>query len=155
MPGIDVRVIDCWVFRRDASDLSFLIMRRSEGRKYGGIHHCVHGKIRPGEKAWETALRELREETGLTPLRMWTADGMSSFYEAESDTVNLVPVFAVEVDTLAEPILSDEHSSYNWLSASEAETQLAWENHREAIRRIRRLDGNEKNDKKWLEIQFE
>lgn len=155
MPKIRVRVIDCWVFQRSGGSLRFLIMKRSSGRMYDGIWHCVHGKIREGEPAWQAARRELKEETGLIPVSMWTADTMSSFYEADSDRVNLVPVFAVEVEEGSCPVLSEEHSEYQWLDSDRASDMTAWKNHAEAIRTIDKMMREDFPQKKWLEIDFD
>ena len=156
MPQIAVRVIDCWVFRRHSETIEFLIMKRAPGRQYEDIWHCVHGKIIDGEKAWYTALRELKEETGFKANAMWTADTMSSFYEAEQDRVNLVPVFAVDVSGNGDPILSEEHTEFAWLEVEDAINKVAWENHRMAIKQINyMMQGEDFPQKKWLEIKID
>jgi len=155
MTELSVRVIDCWVFRRIEKDIEFLIMRRSTGRLYDGIWHGVHGKIRSGEKAWEAALRELWEETGFRPRRMWVADGISQFYEAATDTMNLVPVFAVEVEAGQAPRLSREHNEWAWLDLRSAQERVAWKNHEESLERIWRMTVPESEHLKWLEIEIE
>ena len=130
-------------------------MKRSAGRLYDGIWHCVHGKINQNEKAWQTALRELKEETGLKPLSMWTVDIMSSFYEAEQDRVNFVPVFAVEVALGSEPALSEEHCDYKWLNVEEAAEKVAWQTHSQSILTINKMMHSDYTQKKWLEIKID
>lgn len=44
----------------------WLISRRSEGRVYAGLWEFPGGRIRPGETPQDAAVREAREETGLT-----------------------------------------------------------------------------------------
>jgi len=153
MTRIITRVIDCWIFRRTSGGLRFLIMKRAPGRIYAGIHHCVHGKILPGERAWETALREMYEETGLKPVRFWVADVTSSFYEATEDRMNLVPVFAAEVETERVEI-GNEHESYEWLSLEDAMEKVAWGNHQMALRAIARMMQEGFEARKWLEIKL-
>jgi dATP pyrophosphohydrolase len=128
-------------------------MKRASERIYAGIYHCVHGKILPGEMAWETALREMSEETGLSPVRFWVADFTSSFYEAAEDRMNLVPVFAAEVEKELVKI-GQEHESYDWLSLEDAVEQVSWENHKRALRAIARMMQKGFEAKKWLEIQL-
>ncbi|HDR05300.1 MAG TPA: NUDIX domain-containing protein [Candidatus Marinimicrobia bacterium] len=154
MTSIQVRVIDCWVFHRLEKELRFLIMKRNDGLQYEGLFHCVHGKIEADEAAWQTALRELREETGLSAKAMWVADYSSQFYEASSDTFNLVPVFACEVESI-DIKLSREHSQFEWLTVSEAKRRLAWQNHIQAIEQISRMFTQDFPQKKWLEVSFE
>ena len=45
----------------------------------------------------EAAIRELREETSLRPLKVFIADQVSSFYEKHGDRLNLVPVFELKL----------------------------------------------------------
>ena len=63
---------------------------------------------------FERAVRELKEETGLTPIRMFIADHVSTFYEKNGDLINLVPVFGIETET-KRITLSSEHSEYKWM----------------------------------------
>jgi len=131
-----------------------LIMKRAPERLYAGIYHCVHGKIHAGETAWQAALREMKEETGLKPSCFWVLDGTSSFYEAEEDRMNIVPVFAAEVQT-EEIIPGEEHCSYEWLSLDKAVKRVAWENHRKALQSLSRMMSEGFAEKKWLEISLD
>ena len=70
MPEITCRVIDCHVFMMDGGTPKYLLMKRAPGVIYAGSWRMVGGKIEAGEKAYETAIRELSEETGLTPDRI-------------------------------------------------------------------------------------
>ena len=153
MTEIVTRVIDCWVICKENDHIKYLIMKRAEDLLYDGIYHCVHGKINVGEKAWETAVRELYEETGLKPTQLWTADITSSFYEAPEDRFNLVPVFVALVDT-QEINLSKEHDTFEWLTFSEARHRVTWNNHKLAIEGINRMFSSEFPHKKWLEVKI-
>ena len=77
---IVVRVVDCHIFRWDNGEPVFLLLKRSENQMYPGIWQCVTGKIEIGEKPHETAIRELQEETGLTPISTWTIDQVNHFF---------------------------------------------------------------------------
>ena len=117
MTKMKVRVIDAYVYRKTIEGIEFLILKRAKTKIYEHLWQGVAGKIEEGEKAWEAAIRELREETGLTPLKVFIADHVSSFYEKHGDRINFVPVFGVEVES--EIIsLSDEHSEYLFILVS-------------------------------------
>jgi dihydroneopterin triphosphate diphosphatase len=131
-----------------------LIMKRAPERVYAGIYHCVHGKIRPGETAWQTALREMKEETGLEPVRFWVADSISAFYEAEEDRMNLVPVFAAEVNS-ENIVPGEEHSNYDWLSIGDAAKKVSWQNHKNSLLSVNRMMSDSFEEKKWLEISLD
>ena len=99
MANIKVRVIDAYIYRKTKKGILYLILRRAKTKIYEHLWQGVAGKIEKGEKAWEAAVRELKEETGLDPARIFVADHVSRFYETHGDRLNLVPVFGIEVDS--------------------------------------------------------
>ena len=105
---------------------------------YPGIWQCVTGKIEAGEKPHETALRELKEETGLTPLNMWTVDQVNHFFEAEQNRMNLIPVFGVEVESEM-IILSPEHTEYKWCHANEGVDLLLWNQQKQGLKTFHQM----------------
>ncbi len=128
-----IRVVDVYPYRRQGSLVEFLLLKRAEGNVYQGQWRMVAGKMRPGEKAWEAALRELREETGLSPQRFWAVPTLNVFYEWEHDRVNLIPVFAAEVAPGARPRLNDEHERYGWFRAETISSHVHWPEHHRII----------------------
>lgn len=133
MPEILCRVIDCHVFFiKDGLPL-YLLMQRSESAIYARSWRMIGGKIEPGEKAYQTALRELREETGLKPAALWAVPYINSFYEASHDRVNIIPVFAAQVERM-DVILSREHQTFRWMTYDEALALLPWPAQREGLR---------------------
>ena len=132
MTDILVRVIDCHITFLGDTEPKFLMLKRSPQIMYGGIWQCVTGKIESGEKPVETAIRELKEETELSPINKWTVDQVNHFYEAEFDLMNLIPVFGVEVDSLMVN-LSDEHCDYKWCNIKEAEELFTWSHQKNGL----------------------
>ena len=61
------------------------------------------------------ALRELREETGLTPERLYNLSRVETFYRHRVDEVAFIPVFAAFVDRTPRSRLSSEHDAFEWL----------------------------------------
>ena len=53
--------------------------------------------IKSNERTYQAAIRELKEETGLYPEKMWTVDCVNSYYDPKYDSVFLIPVFGIEV----------------------------------------------------------
>src|SRR5204862_464670 len=78
------------------------------------------------------ARRELREETGCEPVRLYNASRVESFYRHRVDEVALGPVFVAFVDRAAEPRLSAEHDRAEWLAPAAAAARLAWPRERRA-----------------------
>ena len=70
----------------------YLVVRRSTPYLKGSWQ-MVSGRVEPGETGWEATLREIEEETGLVPDRLYPAELIEQFYEPAQNCVNLVPVF--------------------------------------------------------------
>jgi len=124
--------VEVHIFRRDNDSLKYLLLKRGEDEIYPGLWQMVTGKIKKGEKAYEAALREMKEETGLVPLRFWTAPRVNQFYQAERDAVFIVPVFAAEVST-EEVRICREHSEFKWVNPHQAHELFPWEEQKAAV----------------------
>jgi len=93
----------------------------------------VHGRVEAGERPEAAALRELREETGLEPARLYNVSRVEAFYEHHSGDVALIPVFAAFVAADATARLSAEHDRAEWLGPAEAARRFAWPRERRAL----------------------
>ena len=81
---------------------------------------CVAGFIEQGELAEHAALREVEEETGLSPL---SAEYIGSYYYDKTD--NLMLGFVVRVNKAPFRVQPDEVESAAWYSVQRAEEELA------------------------------
>ncbi len=153
MANIKVRVVDCYVYRQTDKGLMFLILKRNKKKLYEHLWQGVAGKIEKDEEAWQTAIRELKEETGLDPVKMFVADHVSQFYEKHGDRVNLVPVFGIEVDS-KNVILSDEHIEYKWVDFKEAFDTLVWNGQRKGIQTVYNMVSNNDERIRWTTIEI-
>ena len=155
-------MIEAHIFRESEKGIEFLLLKRADYQVYPGLWQMVTGKIKTNEKAYQTAIREIKEETGLTPLQLWVAPTINSFYEPtrlndkvgqEDEYVCLLPVFAARVE--ADKIqLSDEHTEYKWVNKAEAQKLLAWDGQRKAVSIIEDYFLNEKSFFNFVEIEF-
>lgn len=153
MNQIKVRVVDCYVYRRTDDGIVFLLMKRNLNKIYEHLWQGVAGKIEEGETSSEAAIRELKEETGLSPMNMFVADHVSKFYEVHGDRINLVPVFGIEVDS--EIInLSEEHISYKWVDINEALNTLVWNGQKKGIQTVNDMVINNDDRMIWSKVEF-
>jgi len=153
MADVTVRVVDCYVYLKMDDDLKFLLLKRNKNKIYEHLWQGVAGKIEEGETAPEAAIRELKEETGLTPLKMFVADHVSKFYETNGDRINLVPVFGIEVDSNSVKI-SQEHCDYKWVDLNGALDLLVWRGQKEAIQVVHDMVVSNDDRMRWSEVTF-
>ena len=141
MPAVSSHAVDVYPYRRVGGGTEWLVLHRAPGRSDAGRWRMVGGKVGEGEAAWQTALRELAEETGWRRdnglLALWALPSVNAFYEWETDRVVLAPAFAAEVE--GEPVLDNEHDDRAWLPANEAAGRLAWPEQARLLRLAARL----------------
>lgn len=133
------------VVRPDATGTSheFLQLRRSAGDYMGGTWQTVRGTSNPGEKAWEAALRELKEETGLTPREFYKLSLMETFYLTVDETVWHVPCFVAVIDRQDKVTLNEEHDAFRWVPRDQIDAKTMWAGERQVLAEVMRevLDG--------------
>tara|TARA_Y100001934_G_C12245379_1_gene722432 strand:- start:478 stop:936 length:459 start_codon:yes stop_codon:yes gene_type:complete len=151
MTKVIVRVVDAYVYYYENKNLKFLILKRSKKKIYENLWQGVAGKIEENEFAWQTAIRELKEETGLNPFKMFVVDYVSKFYEKHGDRINIVPVFGIEVKN-KNVVLSDEHCKYKWLSFEKAKKKLSWEGQKKGINQVYKMLNSDDERIKWSRI---
>ncbi|NJD22763.1 MAG: NUDIX pyrophosphatase, partial [Melioribacter sp.] len=143
-------LIEVHIFRRIGNDLEFLLLKRASNEKYPGLWQMVTGSIE-NEDAHQTALREVKEETGLTPIKFWVVPNINSFYSPETDVIVMIPVFAVLVDESQKVIISDEHTDFKWVQKEEAVKLLAWPGQRQSVEIIYEYFTNQQSFLKFVE----
>lgn len=120
------KLIDLYPYKIKGNNVEFLLLKRAAGKIYEGQWRMIGGKVKPGEKYWEAALRELTEETGLRPTAFWAVPSVNQFYEHRSDTIHTIPAFAAEIDPAAVITLDNEHREYQWIKAEEVSNYIQW-----------------------------
>jgi dihydroneopterin triphosphate diphosphatase len=130
-----VTFVDIYPLRRVGSTLEVLALRRAPGGRCSGAWEAVHGSIEESETPPQAALRELREETGLAPERLYNLSRVETFYRHRVDEVAFIPVFAAFVSNAAVR-LSNEHDAFEWLPFAAAKERLAWPRERRALEDI-------------------
>ena len=124
------------VLRGEGEGARVLLMRRSKGL-LSGLWCQVTGCIEAGETGWAAALREVMEETGIQPLRLYSADFCDFFYDAGSNSVEAVPMFLVTVAASSEVLLNSENTEFCWVDLADAANMVPFLGHRVALREIR------------------
>ncbi len=114
---------------------------RGAGGRCPGSWETVHGHIEAGERPVDAARRELAEETGLAPERLYNLSRVETFYQHRADEIALVPVFAAFVAAGGDARPGPEHDRLEWLSPDAARSRFAWPRERRAVDELLTLLG--------------
>jgi len=125
------------VLRGSGAGAQVLLLKRAKGR-LAGLWSQVTGNLEAGETAPRAARREVIEETGLQPLRLYTADFCDHFYDPASDRVEVVPIFVAVVADDAAVRLNRESTDHRWVGVLEAGEMVPFHGHRVALREVHR-----------------
>lgn len=147
-------LIEAHIFRLAGKELEFLLLKRSEKEIYPGLWQMVTGSIDDNEKAYQTAIREIKEETGLTPVKFWVVPNVNSFYSPKQNSICMVPVFAALVADDSNVNISGEHSEYKWVGKDDAIKLLAWPGQRNSVETIYEYFKNQQNFLFFMEISL-
>lgn len=147
-------MVEAHIFRINKSEMEFLLLKRAEKEVYPGLWQMVSGKVKNNEKAYNAALREINEETGIVPSKLWIVPNINSFYSHIKDEINLIPVFAALVDENSSIKISDEHSEYIWVSKDKTLELLAWKGQKDSVNIIYDYFMNHSSLLKFIQIDF-
>ncbi len=133
MTKVKSKYIEIHILKVVNGKLKFLLLKRSNNDRYPGIWQMVTGHIKKNEKAYGAAIRELKEETSLTPKSLYVVPIVNSLYLPEKDEINFVPVFVCEVESDTEVKISNEHSEFKWVSFNQALKMVKWDGQKRAL----------------------
>ncbi|MEM8773692.1 MAG: NUDIX domain-containing protein [Pseudomonadota bacterium] len=152
MAEIPIRafLVSLVALRETADGVQVLLLRRTQS--LAGEWCQVAGSIEKGETAWWAALRELKEETRLTPTKFYSADICEQFYEAHRNAITIAPVFVAYVEQ-GEVVLNEEHSEFRWVSFELAREMVPFPGQRRILSHIEAYFVLSEPSK-WLEIDF-
>ena len=147
-------MIEAHIFRIKKNKIEFLLLKRSENEIYPGLWQMVSGSIHNHETAYQTALREIMEETKLRPTKMWIVPNINLFYSPEKNYISVLPVFAAQVKFNSKVILSDEHTKFVWVTKEKAKKMLAWVGQKKSVEIIADYFIKKKSFLKFVEIKI-
>jgi 8-oxo-dGTP pyrophosphatase MutT (NUDIX family) len=127
-------VVDVFVVSPHRATWRVLTLQRTQTTRCPGAWETVHGKVGPDETPHAAAVRELKEETGLVPARLYnvTAHG---FYLHRAARVEVAVAFCAFVDGTPPVKLGEEHVRAEWLQRAAAMKRFAWPSERDCLAR--------------------
>ncbi len=113
------------LFRKENEKMLFLLLLYPSGH-----WDFVKGKIESGESPRETAIRETREETGITDVKFldYFEEWIQYEFQFEGELVQKKVVFFLGETKTKDIKISHEHLNYTWIDYSTAMEKLTFEN---------------------------
>ncbi len=112
------------IFRRVEENFKFLLLYRSRG-----TWDFPRGRMEGGERSWQTAFREVREETGLRRSELIMKHNFKAHekfpYLSAGKKIFKIVIFYLAETNQPRVRISDEHEGYGWFSYQEARRLLS------------------------------
>lgn len=107
------------IFRRAQDGLKFLLLYHGHG-----YWNFPKGQIESSERSWQTALREVREETGLRSSELKLLKNFKTyekfFYRRGKEGIFKIVILYLAETNQSRIVVSPEHEGYGWFTFSEA-----------------------------------
>jgi dATP pyrophosphohydrolase len=147
-------MVNCYVARPGEAPGTheLLQLRRAPGEPLAGAWSVCRGGIEDGETAWQAALRELVEETGIRPAEFYQLDTIDLFYLATGDGLWHVPGFCAVVGRDVEIVLNEEHDAFRWVPRSRIDADFLWPGERAQLAELCREILDDGPAKQYLRI---
>lgn len=136
MPEIPIRSfgVSVFILRQTQGGPEVLLMERADSLV--GAWCQVAGSLEGTETAWQGALREVMEETGLRPDSLYSGDICEQFYEPKRECITIFPIFVAFVPEDCAVTLNEEHSAYRWVSFERAREMVSFSGQRRSLSEI-------------------
>lgn len=126
------------LFRRENSKILFLLLNYPSGH-----WDFVKGKMEEGETTHQTAIRETREETGITDIVFLDdfEEWIKYNFQYHGELVNKKVVFFLAETKTEQVIISHEHLDYIWVDYETAMEKTTFDNAKSILTKSKELLG--------------
>jgi len=124
------------LFRKEGSKILFLLLHYPSGH-----WDFVKGKMEDGESTHETAIREAREETGITDITFLKKfeEWIKYDFQYQGELVHKKVVFFLAETKTKEVIISHEHLDYTWMDYNTSMEKTTFDNAKTVLTRAQTL----------------
>jgi len=124
------------LFRKEDSKILFLLLHYPSGH-----WDFVKGKIEKGESTHETAIREAKEETGITDITFLEnfEEWIKYDFQYQGELVHKKVVFFLAETKTEEVMISHEHLDYTWMDYNTSMEKTTFDNAKTVLTRAQML----------------
>jgi len=127
------------LFRKEESKILFLLLHYPSGH-----WDFVKGKMEQGESTHQTAVRETKEETGITDITFVEnfEEWIEYNFKYQGELVQKKVVFFLAETKTEEIKISHEHSGYTWLDYYSSMEKTTFDNAKTVLTKAEKLLSN-------------
>jgi len=127
------------LFRKEESKILFLLLHYPSGH-----WDFVKGKMEQGESTHQTAVRETKEETGITDITFVEnfEEWIQYNFKCQGELVQKKVVFFLAETKTKEVKISHEHSGYTWLDYNSSMEKTTFDNAKMVLTKAEKLLSN-------------
>jgi 8-oxo-dGTP pyrophosphatase MutT (NUDIX family) len=124
------------LFRKEGSKILFLLLHYPSGH-----WDFVKGKMEKGESTHETAIREAKEETGITDITFLEnfEEWIKYDFQYQGELVHKKVVFFLAETKTEEVMISHEHLDYTWMDYNTSMEKTTFDNAKTVLTRAQML----------------
>ncbi len=124
------------LFRKEDSKILFLLLHYPSGH-----WDFIKGKMEKGESTHETAIRETKEETGITDITFLEnfEEWIKYDFQYQGELVRKKVVFFLAETKTKEVMISHEHLDYTWMDYNTSMEKTTFDNAKTVLTRARTL----------------
>ena len=127
------------LFRKEESKILFLLLHYPSGH-----WDFVKGKMEQGESTHQTAIRETKEETGITDITFIEnfEEWIEYNFKYQGELVQKKVVFFLAETKTKEIKISHEHSGYTWMDYNSSMEKTTFDNAKTVLTKAQKLLSN-------------
>ena len=124
------------IFRKEGTKNLFLLLHYPSGH-----WDFVKGKMEKGETTHQTAIREAKEETGITDISFVEnfEEWIKYNFKYQGELVQKKVVFFLAETKTKEIKISHEHSGYTWLDYNESMEKTTFDNAKTVLTKAQKI----------------
>jgi len=124
------------LFRKEDSKILFLLLHYPSGH-----WDFIKGKIEEGESTHETAIREAKEETGITDITFLEnfEEWIKYDFQYQGELVHKKVVFFLAETKTKQVMVSHEHLDYTWMDYNTSVKKTTFDNAKTMLTRAQML----------------